>query len=294
MPQSSSNAIRSTLRIAALLCVIAPFASTAQTAQIDSTALVRRAVQHRLEAAKDHHPLQYVVHRVDERRDSTKVIIETADGDVARLIAIDGKPLSADVNQAEFGRLDTLALHPELEERRRRSEDKDRERITHLLSLLPDAFLYKSEGTVACGQSQCYNLSFSPNPHWTPPDLEAGLFRGLAGQLWIDQAQERLVRLDARFIADADVGFGLIGRLNKGGTALLDQSDIGSNDWELTRLKVHVSGKALIFKSFIYQVDEQTSHFSPVSSGLRYRDAINLLKQLDPSSLMPLQPEAKP
>jgi hypothetical protein len=275
-------------RIATLLCIVAPLATLAQTTtsvQVDATAVVRRAVQHRLEAAKNHHPLQYVVRRIDERHDSTKVIIETADGDVARLIAINGKPLSADAAQAELDRLDMLAQHPELQEHRRRNEEKDRDRITHLLSLLPDAFLYRFEGTLPCGQSQCYNFSFTPNPHWTAPDLEAGIFRGLAGQLWIDQAQERLVRLDTRFIADADVGFGLIGRLNKGGTALLEQSDVGNGDWELTRLKVHVSGKALIFKSFTYQVDEQTSRFSPVSSGLHYRDAINLLKHLDPTSL---------
>jgi hypothetical protein len=286
VPQSRPNATRITLHIAAPLCLVIPLALPAQTVRVDATALVRRAVQHRLEAAKNHQPLQYIVHRIDERRDSTKVIIETADGDVARLIAINGKPLSADATQAELNRLDTLAQHPDLQERRRRNEDKDRDRITHLLSLLPDAFLYKSEGTVACGQSQCYNLSFTPNPHWTPPDLEAGIFRGLAGQLWIDQSQERLVRLDTRFIADADVGFGLIGRLNKGGTALLEQSDIGNNDWELTRLTVRVAGKAFVFKSFTYQVDERTSQFTPVSPGLHYRDAIDLLKQLNPSTLL--------
>jgi hypothetical protein len=277
------------LLVAALLTGTGTHASAqpASPAPIDATALVRRAVQHRLDAAAHHHPLQYVIRRVDERRDSTKAIIETADGDVARLIAIDGKPLTAEVNQAELARLDTLAQHPELEERRRRNEARDNARIMHLLSLLPDAFLYTSAGTSACGTSQCYRLSFIPNPHWTSPDIEANIFHGIAGELWIDKSEEQLVRLDGHFIADVDFGFGFIGRLNKGGTVLLQQSDVGNNDWELTGLTIHVAGKAFLFKSFTYQVDEQGSHYFAVAPGLHYRDAINILKKLDLSSTAP-------
>jgi hypothetical protein len=280
VPQSLRQSLRSVL-----LCLLTPAIANAQPA--DPAALVRRAVAHRIEAAKNHPPHEYVVRSANERRDTTKLIIETADGDVARLIAYDGKPLTPEANAAELDRLDTLAAHPEQQERRRKSEAKDRDRITHLLSLLPDAFLYKYEGNLTCGTKQCADFSFTPNPHWSPPDLEAGIFRGLAGHLWIDQSAERMVRLDGHFIADADVGFGLIGRIDRGGTALLEESDIGNNDWELANLAVQVNGKAFLFKSFTYHVDEHTSHFSPVAPNLHYRDAIQMLKQLPPSALVP-------
>lgn len=252
-------------------------------AAIDPTALVRRAVQHRLDAARNHRPAQYLLRRVDERHDTTKLIVETANGDVARLVAVNGKPLSPDADKAELDRLDTLVDHPEMQERRRKSEQKDADRVTHLLSLLPDGFLYKFENMVPCSSGQCYRLSFTPNPRFMPPDLESNIFHGIAGELWVDQAQERLVRLDAKFIADVDFGFGLIGRLNKGGTVLLEQSNVGDNDWELTGLKIHVNGKALLVRSFNYQVSEETTHFSPVAAGLHYRDAIALLKKYDAS-----------
>jgi hypothetical protein len=260
----------------------ASFAQT--TASPDPAALVRRAIDHRIDAAKNHAPHQYLLRRIDPRRDSTKVIIETTDGDVARLIAFDGKPLPPDANAAELDRLDTLAHHPELEERRRKSEQKDADRITHLLSLLPEAFTYTFAGTTPCASSQCYKLDFTPNPNFTPPDLEANLFRGIAGQLWIDQTQQQLVKLDAHFIADVDFGFGILGKLNKGSTALLEQSDIGGGDWELTTLRIHVTGRALMVRSITYQVDESETHFTPVPANLHYRDAINLLKHLDPST----------
>lgn len=268
----------------ALLGASAASYSAQPAAPVDATALVRRAVQHRLDAAKNHQPLEYQIRRTDERHDTTKLILETSDGDVARLIAVNGKPLSKDAEQAEIDRLNTLAEHPELQEKRRKSEQKDADRITHLLSLLPSAFLYKYEGLVPCASGQCYRLSFTPNPAFTPPDLEANIFRGIAGEVWVDQAQERLVRLDGHFIADVDFGFGILGKLNKGGTVFLEQSNIGDNDWELTALRIHVNGKALMVRPFSYQINEVASRFTPVGRSLHYRDAISLLKQYEPGS----------
>jgi hypothetical protein len=275
---------RPLLSLALLPFALAPV-SFSQTAppSLDPTALVRRAVQHRLDSARTHNPVQYLVRRIDERHDTTKAIVETTDGDVARLIAVNGQPLSADADRAELDRLDNLAAHPELQEHRRKSEQKDADRITHLLGLLPDAFLYRFEGMVPCAASQCYRLTFTPSPQFTPPDIEANIFRGIAGEVWIDQSQERLTRLDARFISDVDFGFGILGKLNKGGTVLLEQTDVGGHDWELTGLKIHVTGKALLVRSFSFQVSEETSHFSAVAPGLKYRDAIQLLKKYAPS-----------
>ena len=108
--------------------------------------------------------------------------------------------------------------------------------------------------------------------------MEANIFRGLAGELWIDQAQERLTRLDAHVIANVDFGWGILGKLDKGGTIQLEQSDIGGGDWELTTLKLNLKGIALMLKSLDIQLTEQASHFSQVSSGVGYREAIELLE----------------
>jgi len=246
---------------------------------MDTAALVRRAVQHRLDTEKSHPLLRYVVRRRDERHDTTKEMIETMDGDVARLVQIDGKPLSAVAERAEMDRLDTLAAHPEIQERRHKSEQKDRERVDGLLALLPDAFLYRFEGMTECGAGQCIRMSFVPNPKFSPPNLEAEVLRGVAGEMWIDAMQEQLARLDCHFIADVDIGYGILGKLNKGGTVLLEQSDVGGHDWELTGVTLHLAGKALMVKSLSFNVREEASEFAPVAAGLRYRDAIQLLKQ---------------
>ena len=246
----------------------------------DPAALVRRAIQNREDAARNHRPLRYLLRKTDDHRDTTKDIIETDQGDVARLVAVDNQPLIAEANHAELDRLNTLAHHPEIQEHRHRREQKDADRVNRLMRLLPDAFLYRDQGTSPCptGKGTCHHLTFFPNPSFDPPDVEANIFGGLAGEVWIDQAQERLTRLDAHVIANVDFGWGILGKLDKGGTIQLEQSDIGNHDWELTNMKLNLKGKALMLKSLNIQLTEQATHFSQVPERVDYRRAIQLLE----------------
>ena len=103
--------------------------------------------------------------------------------------------------------------------------------------------MFRLEGTEACGTGQCYRLSFTPNPQFAPSDRESSLFRSIAGEAWIDRAEERLVRLDAHFISNVDFGLGILGRVNKGGTVLAEQAGVGGSEWEFTSLKLNVTGE---------------------------------------------------
>ena len=266
--------------------LVLALAQTTVKTPFDGAGLVRRAVQHRLDMDEGHPMLRYVVRRKDARRETTKEIIETKDGDVARLIAVDGKPLSAEEERTEMERLDFLSAHPELEEHRHRSEMKDQARIDRMLGMLPDAEIYTLEGIVPCDAGMCYRMKFIPNPQFVPPDIESEFLRGFAGSVWIDQAQERLTRLDAHLIEDIDFGFGILGKVNKGGTAELRQTDVGGQEWKLTELKVNLVGRALLFKALNIQIEEEASDFSPVASGMSYRDAIRILKKTNPVAVV--------
>ena len=277
--RSETRVHRARLLVVTLLTLTSPAFPQSNQSQ-DPATLVRRAIQNREEAARVHRPLRYLLRKTDDHRDTTKDIIETDQGNVARLIAVDNQPLIAEANQAELDRLNTLANHPEFQEHRHQREQKDADRVNRLMRLLPDAFLYRDQGTSSCptGKGTCHHLTFSPNPAFEPPDVEANIFRGLAGEVWIDQAQERLVRLDAHVIANVDFGWGILGKLDKGGTIQLEQSDIGNHDWELTTLKLNLKGKALMLKSLNIKLTEQATHFSQVPPGVDYRKAIQLLE----------------
>ena len=259
-------------------------------APVDTVALVRRAVELRLQEEKNHRPVRYVLRKVDGNHETTKEIVETKDGDVARLIEINGQPLTAEQERVEMERLDVLAEHPEMQERRRRSEQKDAARIDRLVGMLPDAEVYTLLGMVPCGAGsgtgggfggQCYRLSFAPNPGFEPPDMEAEVLQGFAGELLIDKEQNRLVRLDARLVRDVSLGFGILGRVNKGGTMALEQAyESDAHEWQPTVLKINLQGRALMVKAVEIRIDEVASGFAPVPEGTGYREGIAMLKRV--------------
>lgn len=287
--------------VLALAILLVTFNTHAQTAAPapDPTALVRHAVALRLAEDAAHQPLRFVFHKKDDRRVFTQEIIETAQGDVARLVAVNGAPLTAAARLAEANRLHALAANPALQQHRWRREQADQARIDKLLRMLPDAFVYRYVGSGPCmvaANSEipvpgvpdaapapapppdlCYHLTFTPNPHWSPPDIESRLLQGMAGDVWIDSNGDRLHRLTAHIIADVDFGWGIVGRFNQGGTISLEQDRLAGNDWELTRMKLNLSGKVLLVKTLRVYVDETMGDFQPVAKNLDYRQAIRML-----------------
>ena len=61
----------------------------------------------------DDHPIRYRMRKVDRKGDTTREVIESAQGNVARMIERDGKPLSAEENAAERERLNNILKSPQ-------------------------------------------------------------------------------------------------------------------------------------------------------------------------------------
>lgn len=244
--------------------------------------LVRRASQNELNSSGGQ-PYRYKLHKVDNGKSTTKEIVETRkDGDVARLIEWGGKPLTSDANQGEIDRLNNLLAHPEVQEHRHKREQEDSNRADKMIRLLPDAFIYHFEGMVEGPNGPAYRLTMKPNPSFNPPDREAEVYHGMAGELWIDQQQERMVKLDVHLIDDVNFGWGILGKLYKGGSILVEQKDVGNHRWEQTHLGLNLHGKALMFKSLDFVTTEDTSDFTIVPQTWGYQDATKFLLSMNP------------
>jgi hypothetical protein len=261
--------------IAALILLFA-LVGTTQAQNTNPEAIVTRAVHNEL-APGSLHPFRYTLRKVDDGKITTKEIIETKDGDVARLIAFGDKPLSADAEEIELQRLKDLLADPSIQEHRHKREQADSERANEMIRLLPNAFIYAFEGMVDGPDGPCYRFGMKPNPSFTPPDRQAEVYHGMAGELWIDQKQERMVKLNVHLIDDVDFGWGIIGRLFKGGTILAEQKDVGEGHWEQNLLRLHLQGKILLIKSLTIDTTEEESNYSPVPATWTYQDAVHAL-----------------
>lgn len=257
-----------------LVFVLAGIAAHAQDA-----GLVQRALANEAHAANGaQHPMRFRLRKSSPRLTTTKEICETADGAVARLIAINDAPLSVADEQREQARLDQLLSDPSRQRRRKQSQDQDTGRAMKVLRALPSAFLYEYAGTAQAPIGQVARFRFKPNPKFDPPDLETQILKQMTGELWIDPAQERVVRLDGRLDQDVDYAWGILGRLYKGGTIRIDQAPVGENQWRIVHFDMKMSAR-VIFRTRVFDTTEDESHFLPVPPGLRYQQAIAILRE---------------
>jgi len=153
-----------------------------------------------------------------------------------------------------------------------------------MVRLLPTAFIYQFEGMIEGPSGPCYRMSIKPNPNFDPPDRQAEVLHGMAGEIWIDQKEERMVKLNVHLIADVDFGWGIFGKLYKGGTILVEQKDVGHDHWEQYKLRLNLNGKILMFKSLVIDTKEDESNFAPVPADWTYQDAVRALLSEDHSS----------
>jgi hypothetical protein len=250
------------------------------TPAIDPQKIVRDASWNELHAQNPGHSFRYRQHKLDPKGSVVKEIFETKDGDVTRLVEKDGKPLSTDEVHAELDRLNHLLAHPEVQEHRHKKEQEDSARGDEMVRMLPDAFLFTADGTVQGPSGPCYRLQFKPNPAFTPPDREGEVYHGMVGELWVDKAQLRLAKIDAHLISDVNFGWGVLGKLYKGGSILVENSDVGLHHWETTHMKLELQGKLLMMKSVDYSTTEDSNDFQVQPQQLSYKEAIRLLEKI--------------
>lgn len=240
-------------------------------------ALVSAALANELRAAQDlSHPMRYQLVKSSPRFTSTREIYESRDGDVARLLAVGGQPLSPADEAKEQARLAQLLADPARQRHRKQSEDADRDRALKVLRALPSAFVYTDEGPGNAKTGPVERFIFRPNPAYSPADLETQVLVAIAGELWIDPAAQRVVRLEGHLSRDVDFGWGILGRLNKGGWIRIDQAEV-SGQWRTIRFEMKMSGR-VVWKPRVFDTVEEQTQFAPLPPSMTYREAIAALE----------------
>jgi hypothetical protein len=86
-----------------------------------------------------------------------------------------------------------------------------------------------------------------------------------------------MAKLSVHLISDVDFGWGIVGKLYKGGTILVEQKDVGEDHWEQNLLRLNLQGKILMLKALTIDTMEQESDYSPVPAEWTYKDAVKVL-----------------
>ena len=267
--------------LASLLAV--PCAAWSQAADYEShpREFVRAAIHNELHAHGDRERYMWKDTEVKPKGTTTKLMVETNQGVISRLIAYNGRPLTAQERAQDDGRVQRLLVDPSALHHKQQEQKEDEEHAQKLLSAIPDAFHFRFVGVQEERSGKVVHYTFEPDPDFDAPNRESRVFEGMKGDLFIDLDAKRIAKIDASLFQPVEFGWGILGHLDKGGRFLIEQKCIGGTRWETTRSVLRFTGKALMFKAINIQEDETLFDFQAVKPDLTVAQGIDVMKKAD-------------
>ena len=202
-------------------------------------------------------------------------VVETSDGPLHRLLAIDGRPLSPPEAKAENDRIVELVRHPEEFRRLNAAHTDDESHAAQLLQLLPKAFLLSPDGE----ENGCIRFAFQPNPAFQPSTYEERAIHAMGGTVAVREPVDRLCSLRARIQHPVEFGYGFLGRIDQGGSFALDRVPVDTNNWKSQHIVVHVVGKILMMKSLVREQETLRTNIQVIPQHLSLAEAAAMSQQ---------------
>lgn len=249
-----------------------------QKDDIDPIELVRSASKNEIRASDVEQFYMFKDSTEYKDHSVTKEIVRTKQGGLSITLLLNGKPLPSEERQKEDAKLVKFANDPEARRKRRESNKADDQRAELMLTSLPDAFLYTYTGTDrGPNGEQLVHLKFKANPKFEPPNHETAVYQGMEGDMIIDRTAMRIAKIDGTLFKDVDFGWGILGKLYKGGKFRIVQRDVGGGHWEEVEETLQFYGKILMVKSLTIWSSETMTDFRPIPSNLTTAQALDLL-----------------
>jgi hypothetical protein len=242
--------------------------------------LVREVVYNELHDHEQHGWWRYWIEKHAPRETLLEDQVETSDGPLTRVKLMNGQPLDAKGQQREETRLQTLLTSPSEQASLKQAYIEDEKRIGRIVALLPEAFLYEDAGE----ENGLRHLRFRPNPNYPPHSIEARIFHAMSGDLWIDARMKRMAALKAQLMENVDFGYGILGRLYKGGWFELRRTQVSAADWKTERLEVHMNGRAMLFKTIARETSEVRGGFVAVPAEMNLAQGMHMLNETSAST----------
>jgi hypothetical protein len=178
------------------------------------------------------------------------------DGHVfGRTIERDGRPLSDEerkqeeesIRQQLAGLKSAPPAPASVQKRQTKPEDA-------WIREFPEALDYEKSGEEMVDGRKTVVLKATPRPGYKASNLRARVFEKMNGTLWIDAAEGELARVDAEMFDTVNVGFGVIGRIEKGTRFQLRRQRVDTGVWLASEQVIRFAARFLLVKTLHQQV----------------------------------------
>jgi len=176
-----------------------------------------------------------------------------------RLVAINGKPLSASEQRKEEEKFQQMLAKRQNETQEQRQDriakyEKERKRDHILMQQLTKAFNFRLRGEQKLGNRDVYVLDATPKPGYKPPNMEAKVLTGMKGELWIDKNEFQWVKVEAETFRPVSIS-GFLARVDPGTRFELEKAPVAPGVWLPKHFEMESHAKIV----FLFHEDKSES-----------------------------------
>jgi hypothetical protein len=222
----------------------------------------------------------YLAERHSNNRVFREQVIETVDGPVRHLLAVDGHPPTTVQMKEENDRQQRLLKSESGRHAIQKQLEDDDKKMEELLRIIPEAFVFEDQGKA--GESE--KIAFHPNPEFKPKTYEQRILHALEGTVFIDLHDKRIVRLSGSLGTRVVFGYGVIGHVEQGGTTEITRVHLSPGVWKTSAEKIDIEGRFVMLKTLNKHQDESRTGFEPVAPGTTFAQALDEIAKMDRSA----------
>lgn len=186
-----------------------------------------------------------------------------------RLIAVNGKPLSADKEKQDMQKQEQVTEQRKAEspgQRQSRIEnwEKGRRRDNNMMEQLTKAFTFKLIGDGQLRGFKVWRLKATPRPGYNPPNMDTQVLPGMQGELWIDQHTFQWVKVTAEVIHPVSIE-GFLAQVEPGTRFELEKSPVVGGTWQPSHFSMQSHAKVLFLFNRSSSQDNTYFDYRPVA-----------------------------
>ncbi len=224
--------------------------------------------------------MRYLIRKVDRKGDTTRQVIESAQGNLARLVQRNGKPITAAEDAAERERLNSILVSPGEFLKHQQREGAGKSYALQVIKLMPSATLYSytpGQPQPPGATSPQVVIDFRPDPAFHPPTIASELLTGLEGRVWIDARTGTMTRMQANITRPVNFGWGIVGRVYPGGRLEFEQTFVDGKRWAYSHLDENVTVREMMLRTVNDKSKMTAWNFQLLPARISYQDAVHAL-----------------
>jgi hypothetical protein len=223
---------------------------------------------------------QYTYHLVNSEQDmdshGTVKKTTTVEADIicvtvacfSKVVARDGKPISADELKKENDRID--ARIEEIKQRNTqiaagqtpaKKNNSENLSFAYFLQIGSQMGTFSNIRRVQLNGRDTIAIDYQGNPHAKSHTKLDGIFGNLAGTVWVDEQDHALVRIQGHVFEDYKIGGGLLADVHKGATIEAEWVKVNDEVWLPSWFRGRGSARIALFSYHSAIIDERESDY---------------------------------